>query len=121
MLAYLLLGNHEDYKYNSSLKQLIHLNETRLNGFLDTLKNNYNRSDTFARQYFYDLEREIRVADSRYRNLRRNCINWELLSTQKKIEVLADLERFIRLIANTSEVLDDIGKVRHKYEIIRYS
>jgi hypothetical protein len=116
LLIYLLLGNHESYPYNDEIKRRIRINTGKLNTFIDRISRSHTYTDTYSRQFFYDIERDIRMRDSRYRGLRRNCVLWDDISDQKKKDTIRSLESHIRRISSSSEVLTKISELKKKYD-----
>lgn len=115
MLAYLLLGNHKEYRYYDVLKQRVRINESNFNAFLDRLAIG-DVGETAARSYFYALERELRIHTGTYTTYRRNIMVWDSISDEKKKQIVHGIKDDIKRYFYAAEILDPIQKVERNYE-----
>lgn len=103
MLIYNLLGNNDDYKYHSDVMKNSRLDETQLKEFFYRLrsKNIYKR---WASQYFYRLERQLKINSVIYRGMRRKILSWDTLTLQSKQKLFNDIRYWTRHYSPRAEL-----------------
>lgn len=98
-------GNEKD----QLLLNKVRLDTPKIRRFLDRIKQG-NASPSEAQQFFYKLERDLKIQDPKLRASRRLVQNWNTLSSDQQKLAGAQLMRYYRLNARRSDLMPLFAK-----------
>lgn len=70
-------------------------------------------TDSMITTFFYRLETQLKISDSRYKTWRREILNWSAMSSAKKDQIIRDLQRELKRVSKNSvmgsEIFSSLG------------
>lgn len=91
------------------LMNKVNVDTPRIKRFLDKIRNG-TASNSDAQQFFFKLERDLKIQDPKLKAARRLVQNWDNLGTQQRQLVGSQLMRYYTLSARRSDLMPLFAK-----------